>query len=146
MEVVSSLIGSCFWHFWIKLRKISFSKRALFNEASDPRTLHLSKTGPTWQISFSVSPNKKLIKFFKALRKPIFTLYRVLFFYPKRTNSKLHSKFELPQILELTLSDHWSRKNPGVFKWVTYMDTIRRIGPNPQSYAPTMKNAILNPP
>ena len=33
------LVGCCFWYIWFKFRKI-FSKRALFNEESNPRTLH----------------------------------------------------------------------------------------------------------
>ena len=46
VEVESSLTGSCFWDFWFKSRKVFFSKRALFNETSDPQTLFLSKIGP----------------------------------------------------------------------------------------------------
>ena len=39
------IIENCFWQFWFKLRKQK-SKRTLFNNASGPRMLYLSKIGP----------------------------------------------------------------------------------------------------
>ena len=45
VEVQSPLTGNCFGDFWFKSRKSFFSKRTLFNEASNPQTLYLSKIG-----------------------------------------------------------------------------------------------------
>ena len=39
------IIENCFWQFWFKLGKQK-SKRTLFNKASGPRMLYLSKIGP----------------------------------------------------------------------------------------------------
>ena len=70
VEVESSLTGSCFWDFWFK-PKVFFSKRALFNETSDPQTLFLSKIGPV----ICKATTTKIFVFMNSAVKPQHVLF-----------------------------------------------------------------------
>ena len=60
LEIKSTLTGSCFCHLTLLIQILFFSKRVLFNEASDPRTLYLFKICPDVQVKLMKERSKPL--------------------------------------------------------------------------------------